>query len=781
MSGRRYEDIELAVGDGQEWSTAGAVVEEARRMAATGRVREAFELIMQLAVEAYEVGLAGASRDLLTDLRALIPDTELELSDNAWILNAEGLADNALGREDLAVPAFDEALRIGREIDDLWVVATALQNLGTLALERGDAASAQGLAAESLALKLEVEDYYGASQVIINLIAAVVELGSLSEADSLLEVAEPIIRASRSPSLKSTFHGNRGQLAVTRGDYEFAEGEFRKGLRYARQSGEVSKELIGLQNLAKVAFDQGAVGRALRRYRQALREALAVESTSRAIILERSLAVALHHAGRSREAAEYFESAASRAREAGDRHAAAGATADLGAVKMSLGEPEEAQSVLEDALQLFRDLKDEDWQRSVLRNLAALEAHTGQGEKSIARLEEALALVPAEAADERANLLRQAAEVSLARLGDEDRASAFLERELVELEPLGASQYGWTAATAGALLSEARCFDRSLIFFDTAVQTGKDVGDDQLVFHSRHDRALSLTELGELEKARRDLQRCLELAERLADRAMEARASSNLGELERRDGNLDEALMYLRKGVDAAIELGDESAESGTLVNLGLALTGTGDYVSAHETFDRARAAALTTGDDRSAADALSGLGDLAAHQGSLAEAVELFRRAVREQKRLSPDRHHVETLGALVEALAALVRTRALERPIQDLVAVAQMTEEETRAAQHLEASAFEYFGRSRVDEAADLLEIALVLVIARKGTDSPLKDSAGFLASAFQRATLVDAELVDPLFEKVIERLEERYDGLGDSVSEIVNVVREVLERRS
>lgn len=781
MSPPSYENLELLVGEDGATTTAGAVVQEARQMVAAGQFREAFDLLMQLAVSAHEAGLAKAARDVLTDLRALVPGAELEPSDEAWMLNAEGLADQDLGRRDLAIAAFEEALSIGRQVDDRQVVATALQNLGTTALDRGEAETAQAFAAESLALKIEIEDYYGAAQLIINLIAAALELGDLAKAEDLLESAEPVIRASRSPALKSTFHGNRGQLAVRRGDYEEAEREFRKGLRYSRQSGEVGKELIALQNLAKVALDQGAVGRGLRRYRQALREALGAGSISRANILERSLAVTLHRAGRDREAAQHFEAAATRAREEGDRLGAAAAIADFGAVKMSLGETGQAQSALEDALRSFRELEDEGWQRSVLLNLAALEAGTGQAEQSVARLEEALTLVPADAPEDKANLLRQAAEVSLTQLGDEDRAAAFLERELSELQGLTPSQYGWTAATAGALLSQQGSPAHSIAFFDVAAQSGEDLEDDQLVFHSRNDRAVALSELGEVRKARRDLERCLDLAGRLGDRAMEAQASGNLGELERRDGNLDEAVRYLRRGIEAAVDLGDESSEAATLANLGLALTDAGDYAAAKETLDAARSAALRADDSRSAANASSGRGELALREGRFAEAVDLFRRAARERRRLRPDRQLVETLGGLVEALAALVRTRALQRPVQELVAAAQRTGEETRAARHLEASAFRYYEHGRVDEAADLLEIALVLVIASDKAASPLENSATFLAAAFQRAIIVNPDLVEDLFEKLIERVEERHEGLGVSVGRVVEIIRETINDRT
>jgi tetratricopeptide (TPR) repeat protein len=64
-------------------------------------------------------------------------------------LTLQGMAQMAAARHREAVSAFEQALRICRQLDDSWLHATSLLNLGTAVMHAGDLERAEALLAEA--------------------------------------------------------------------------------------------------------------------------------------------------------------------------------------------------------------------------------------------------------------------------------------------------------------------------------------------------------------------------------------------------------------------------------------------------------------------------------------------------------------------------------------------------------------------------------------------------------------------------------------------------------
>ncbi len=242
----RYEAIELGVESAEGFKRAGEVVAEARDAAAAGQATAALEALYELATDAQWVGLPDVALELLTELRTLVPNPSDE--QRAWLLNTEGLARMGLGQRGRAGDLFERMLASGERQGDDLITSTALHNLGILAVLRGDPDQAIDLYKRSLALKEAIGDYYGLTQVLLNLAAPLLDTGKGEQAEQMLQDLERPIRSMREPGLLGSIHGNLGQIAARRGQFEIAQRRLRRALQLARRSTASPRhELIALQ------------------------------------------------------------------------------------------------------------------------------------------------------------------------------------------------------------------------------------------------------------------------------------------------------------------------------------------------------------------------------------------------------------------------------------------------------------------------------------------------------------------------------------------------------
>jgi tetratricopeptide (TPR) repeat protein len=775
----RYEAIELEVEFAEGFRRAGEVVAEARHAAAAGQVTAAFEALYELATDAQRAGLPDVALELLAELRAVVPSPTLNDEQHAWLLNTEGLARMGVGERGRAGDLFERMLASGQRQGDELITSTALHNLGILAVLRGDPNQAIDHYKRSLDLKQAIGDYYGGTQVLLNLAAPLLDTGKGEWAEELLYDLERPIRSMGEPGLLGSVHGHLGQVAARRGQFEIAERRFRRALQLARSSAASPRhEVVALQNLGSLEVDQGRPVRALRWYRKALAIAERLGAPAELELVHRSLAHALHLLNRDREAAAEFGQAAAAADACGHRSLWAENTANVGAARVLLGEVEVGVAVLNQALDVFRIVGDAQWQARVLANLAAARQQTGDTTNAFALLDAAIDL-PVEEPEERADLLRHAAEMALeTRQGD--RAADYLERELEAIRGAPSRQRAWRAATAGSLLRQSGAPARAVAFYDRAVRAYERLGEHELLYRSVNDRAIAYSELERYGEARRDLSRCLRLARRRDDRAMEQQALANLGETDRREGRIRPALQRLRKAHELARAVGDADAEAFTLGNLGIALVDAGRWDEAEDAYGRALTLARSLGEPEYQATALAGLARIALHRERPAEAARLYRRAVALRGERD-HRHLAEHLGGLVEVLASLGREQELEREAQRLVDLAQANGDEDVAVHGLARAAWQLLQRDDQDGAASFYATAVVLagVSGTSDEDHPTAEAtAKALAEALIEPVtylLRDGEALeraraDALYALVADKADGHVEGLGEAVRLLV-----------
>jgi tetratricopeptide (TPR) repeat protein len=775
----RYEAIQLQIENEEGFKSAGEVIAEARDAAAAGHMVVAFEALNELAMVAQEAGFPEAAIEIVAELRAIVPGPTIGEEQHAWLLNTEGLARTGVGEHERAVHLFERMRTAGERLGDDFITSTALQNLGILAVFNREPSKAIEHYKRSVDLKRKVGDYYGLTQVLLNLAVPLLDAGDGEDAERMLHDLERPIRYIRDPSLLASLHVNLGQIAAKRGQFEIAQRRFRSALRIVRRSAlNPQRELIALQNLGSLEVDQDQPARALRWYRKTLVLAKQLDTPRELELAHRSLGIALHALGRHEEAAAEFEQAAAAANECDDRFLWAENTANVGALHLLVDDFEAGVTTLNQALDVFRIIGDAQWQARVLENLAAAKQQTGDSAGALALLDVAAGLLT-ETPDEYADLLRRGAELAL-DTGQTVRAIDYLEREIEAARGQTPRQRAWRAATAGAMLSQNGAPAEAVAFFDRAVRIYERLGEHELLYLSVNDRAIAKSEQKLYQEARRDLTRCLRLARRRDDRAMEQQALLNLGEMDRREGRIRDSLRRLEKALDFARVLGDADAEAFTLGNLGLTLIYAERWDEARDAFERALTLARSLGEREHEATAIAGLADIAMHQGRKAKAARLYRRAA-ALRGVHDRRHLAEHLAGLVEALSALGRERELERELQRLVDLAQASGDEEVAVDGLARAAWWRLERGEREEAAYFHATAIAIAAVSSLPSEERRTDEVFVKALADALIQPSADLIragetlqrteaDALYALVVDEVNKQSSELGEIVRELL-----------
>jgi tetratricopeptide (TPR) repeat protein len=315
-------------------------------------------------------GLGWLSIKLLDHIERIVPAATIDDQWRGWLYNTRGLAIATGSPSAAAREQFERMRQLGRALDDADLENTALQNLGVQDVLDGDHTAAQARLIRSLEIKRQLGDWHGGLQVLFNVVNVFIGQDKLDLADELLDDLQAAIGKLRDPFLRSSLHGQRGTVAIARGDLKAAQAHFQEALRCARRSQSTPRMITSMQNLGAVAHDLGEPARARRWYAKALDLAEGLDDPTQRRIQRQALALAHVRLGEHDRATELFLHAAEEAQELGDQVQAAIATADAGACLMQAGEPQRARELTERALAMPGDL-DDHWRSYQLTNLAA--------------------------------------------------------------------------------------------------------------------------------------------------------------------------------------------------------------------------------------------------------------------------------------------------------------------------------------------------------------------------------------------------------------------------
>jgi tetratricopeptide (TPR) repeat protein len=277
--------------------------------------------------------------------------TSLSEADRARASTAASTAARACGRSEEARAHAEAALALARRAGDPRAEGLALEQLGLVHLRRGEAALAERVLEEALAVS----------------------------------------RASGHADLEGYVEGHLGMLQREQ-DAVRSEAHCRRGVALHRRSSDSLGEGIVLAHLAAAVHQQGQLGPARALYAEAL--ALARETDNRLgeASLVGNLAILEHQAGELDRARAGYEAALALHRSLGDRATEGIVLANLGTLHEGAGRPDMARDLLLAAVAIHREVADRRSEGIALANLCDAFRQAGQIERARAHGEEALAI-----------------------------------------------------------------------------------------------------------------------------------------------------------------------------------------------------------------------------------------------------------------------------------------------------------------------------------------------------------------------------------------------------
>jgi tetratricopeptide (TPR) repeat protein len=191
--------------------------------------------------------------------------------ERAALLHDLGLLAQERGDMATARRHYEESLKIKRELADHASIAQSLHQLGALAQEQGDYAEAQPLYEECLTLFNQIDDRHGAAATLHQLGLLAQEQRDYITARERYKESLELARALHDQAaIAATLH-QLGLLAQEQRDYAFAQSCYHTGLEVFHELGDQAGTAATLHQLGMLAQEQGNYPMARRRYEESLR------------------------------------------------------------------------------------------------------------------------------------------------------------------------------------------------------------------------------------------------------------------------------------------------------------------------------------------------------------------------------------------------------------------------------------------------------------------------------------------------------------------------------
>lgn len=164
----------------------------------------------------------------------------------------------------------DEALAIGRALDNQEILSSAYASLAEVAYMHGESERAVGLFEESLKIRRTLSDKRGAASLLNNLGNVLLQQGALERATSLFEECLNLFRAVGDEQALASVLNNLGEVERQRGNHEHAFLLYEESLKLSRGLKYTWGIAASLANLGAIARYQGKYLQALSYYKESL-------------------------------------------------------------------------------------------------------------------------------------------------------------------------------------------------------------------------------------------------------------------------------------------------------------------------------------------------------------------------------------------------------------------------------------------------------------------------------------------------------------------------------
>jgi tetratricopeptide (TPR) repeat protein len=362
---------------------------EARRLwRAAGNLKQAGELVMQLAEVLRRFGLYPLLRELCTT-------TLLDIRESDERLSAQALSE--LGNITLSQGDYQEARRLyGQSLDifarlgDQSRRANILHQLGMIALLQGDYQEARRLYGQSLETAERLGDQSGRATTLGQLGMIAQDQGDYQEARRLYGQSLDIFARLGDQGGRATILHQLGMIAQHQGDYQEARRFYGQSLDIFARLGDQSGRATILHQLGNITFLQGDYQEARRLYGQSLETAERLgDQSGRAATLHQLGNIALLQ-GDYQEARRLYEQNLETAERLSDQSGRANTLHQLGMIAQHQGDYQGARWFYGQSLDIFARLGDQGGRANTLHQLGMIAQDQGDYQEARRLYEQSL-------------------------------------------------------------------------------------------------------------------------------------------------------------------------------------------------------------------------------------------------------------------------------------------------------------------------------------------------------------------------------------------------------
>jgi CHAT domain-containing protein/Tfp pilus assembly protein PilF len=349
-------------------------------------------------------------------------------------LEAEGTAE----ARQKAFDRYNEALSLWTAIDDRYMAAVTLTEMGGISRALGKVQKALEYHSQALSLRRAVGDRRGEGESLQNVGVTYSQLGDSQKALDYYQQALPLMRAVGDRQAEAN------ALASIGGTYQY-QGNLPQALDYGNQAlalhralGNRQLEAVTLNNLSMAYSNLGESQKALDCLNQALSLTRGLTDRRYESAMLGNIGLVYRELGEYQKALEYYDQALPLMRASGDRDGEASTLHNIGSTYLSLGEPKKALEYFNQTLLLVRASGDRYGEAFTLQNTGMAYRALGEPQKALDFLNQALLLRRAvgDILGEAGTLDRIGTTYS--SMGKHEEAARYLEQALSLARPLGA-------------------------------------------------------------------------------------------------------------------------------------------------------------------------------------------------------------------------------------------------------------------------------------------------------------------------------------------------------
>jgi tetratricopeptide (TPR) repeat protein len=191
--------------------------------------------------------------------------------EHAALYKVKGKILEKLGKEEQALTAYEESLKLFQDIEDQTGISSVFNNLGIIYRKQGDLNQALNYYQKSLAIRRTLDNKIDIVATLNNMGIIYMFQGNLNKALNHYQDALVILEEIGHKQYIAAITNNLGNIFFDKGELDTAFNHYQRSLTLWGELGHQQYNAYGINHLGKIHRRKGELNKALAHYQQALR------------------------------------------------------------------------------------------------------------------------------------------------------------------------------------------------------------------------------------------------------------------------------------------------------------------------------------------------------------------------------------------------------------------------------------------------------------------------------------------------------------------------------